>query len=185
MSYSILRTGLVALAACLSVVIFFPQPASAQARPDADLAKLEGAWKIVRWQDQDFEKHPELLPKDFHDLRIVFKGDQMIWTGGEHTLSKTIKLDAAKSPKTIDLTFKLKRFTFDEVGDFINNPNPPKKAKQPEPMYDTFRLPGIYKLEGDRMTIAMIDVNDAKIRPSDFQVRMEPPTIVFVLVRVK
>jgi uncharacterized protein (TIGR03067 family) len=77
-----------------------------------ELDKLQGDWQMVS-RDSQGKKIPDALAKN----KLTIKGDQWILTPGA---TMTIKIDATKAPKWIDLT--------------------PAKGKV---------LPGIYKLETD------------------------------------
>lgn len=164
------------LAAGLSLLAQSLLPAQEKA---ADLAAMQGTWKVVGWQDKKLEQIDETIRKDLQGFRIVFKGDKMIWTGKE-SLEKTVTLDATRSPKTIDLSWQMPMLTFAQVGEAAQTGVLPKKL---EPM--TVTLPGIYKLEGNRLTIAVTDRVYATTRPRDFRFTVDPPTFVFVLERVK
>jgi uncharacterized protein (TIGR03067 family) len=186
MKYFISHLGLFALTLLNPTWVF------GQTNTPAALEPLQGTWKVVRWQDKDIDELPKDLHKDFHEARIIIKNDKMIWTGGKMTLEKTFKVDASKSPKTIDLSWKMRVTTFAEVGDKIGEVGPDKKPqaqrpqakKPPQPEMETITLPGIYKLEGNRLTIAVIDINESKTRPAEFRVSQDPPTFVIVFERV-
>jgi len=67
----------------------------------ADLDALQGQWVITSFVF-DGAKRPEDYYKT---LRLEIKGDQYIITVDGETALRTIKLDATKAPKWIDVTY--------------------------------------------------------------------------------
>jgi uncharacterized protein (TIGR03067 family) len=134
--------------------------AAAAASPAGDAKKeldlLQGDWKVESAQESTGKNGSE---DDIKALLVRFKGDNMkITLRGELVAEHKIKIDAAKSPKSIDLT----------------PPEGPDKGKTE---------PGIYKIEGDRLTLC---VNDAgKDRPAAFATKDGTKISLFVLKRAK
>jgi len=77
------------------------------------------------------------------DLKVVIKGDKITMHMGDKEDSATIKVDSTKDPKQIDITAK--------------------KGDKTETEY------GIYKLDGDVLTICTIENAEAKDRPKEFK----------------
>ena len=66
-----------------------------------DLENLQGSWAVLSLE-ADGAKIPEAM---LDGSRIIIKGDAFKSTSGGATYVGTIKIDASKSPKTIDLIF--------------------------------------------------------------------------------
>jgi uncharacterized protein (TIGR03067 family) len=90
-----------------------------------ELTKLEGTWLLVRSEVDGMKSSDE----NAKNARLVIKGNRMtVYAGKFKSSQSTITLDPAKKPKTIDATQ-----TF----------GGPKGTK----------VPGIYELDGDSLTI--------------------------------
>lgn len=64
----------------------------------ADLALLQGRWRVVSW-----ESDGRILPKEAIGIRIVeFSGGSFRWKGD--SVSGTVALDASTRPKRVDYT---------------------------------------------------------------------------------
>jgi uncharacterized protein (TIGR03067 family) len=79
---------------------------------------------------------------DYKDLRLEFKGDKYLITQGKETASRTLKLDPAKKPKAMDITYD-------------DGPNKGKTNR------------AIYVLEGDQLTICRHQQPERE-RPKEF-----------------
>jgi uncharacterized protein (TIGR03067 family) len=71
---------------------------------ESDVKKMEGVWFRVS-SKRNGDEHEGNLPKKDARLMAVFKGDSWLRVGknGELKKTQTIKIDATKSPKQIDV----------------------------------------------------------------------------------
>src|SRR5262245_21956628 len=126
----------------------FSSIAAAENPQNDELKKLQGEWREV-------EEERELFGS-FSGLRFMIVGDQM----AVGSRKMTIKLDATKSPKEIDIMSQDAR----------------KGGKL------TAR---IYKLESDRLTTCLPNgTTDTTTRPKDFQTRTNDELRLLVLRHV-
>src|SRR5260370_1003565 len=91
------RHVLVVLAVGLLVAADKPKEDAAK----KDIAKFEGSWKFVS-VDADGQKMPE---EQFKGARLVLKGEQFTMKYGYDDHKGTYKVDVAKKPKQLDITF--------------------------------------------------------------------------------
>jgi uncharacterized protein (TIGR03067 family) len=112
---------------------------AAPADPAAEeLQKLQGKWQMV-----GLEVNGEKVPAErFQASRLEIKDNRYVVNTGRSVHETTIKLDPAKSPKAIDMTFE----DGDNKGDTAQ---------------------GIYKLDGDTLTICRPRLPPHE-RPSEF-----------------
>jgi len=102
---------------------------------------LEGTYKVTY-----MEKVGKVAPKELTDtLKVTIKGEEMVVKVGEDEKKAKIKVDASKTPSTID----------------VSPSEGPEKGK-------TF--PGIYKIEKGELTITFTEKGD---RPKEFKVEGE------------
>jgi uncharacterized protein (TIGR03067 family) len=119
--------------------------AAAVARPQdeaskSDLKKMDGTWKVTL-HEMGGKKTTEDVNKKA-DVQLVIKdGKFTISFGGKEAGAGTIKLDASKKPKTIDVT----------------TTKGPQEGKT---------MQGIYELKGDDMRVCFAQPGDA--RPTEF-----------------
>ena len=66
-----------------------------------ELEKFRGTWKYTSLE-QDGKPVPEA---QYREARLTIKGGQFTFTLGDSTSHGTFKVDPAKKPKTIDITF--------------------------------------------------------------------------------
>jgi uncharacterized protein (TIGR03067 family) len=118
-----------------------------------ELERLRGTWKFVA-VDQDGTKVPEAL---FKNARLICKGDHFGYVVGETATAGTFRVDPAKKPKTIDVTF----------------------TEGPEKGNTTL---GIYELEGDTYRIC---ISLGKDRPTEFISKPNSGHVLEVLKREK
>jgi uncharacterized protein (TIGR03067 family) len=123
-----------------------------------ELKKLEGKWKIVKSLDSTKEAEPD--PKD-PALFFVFKGNELTMEFGEKKEAIRITaIDPSTDPKCIDLT--------------------EKREGKPDRIIE-----GVYKIDGDKLLIALCITKDGKERPVSFDKPTDPRTVVWTLKRVK
>ena len=105
--------------------------------PDSDKQRIQGTWEFVKVLDQGME---QLMPEG---MRVVITARMFtVERDGQDSLGQTYTLDATKEPKQMDL--------FAEI-----DPGRP------------IRQPGIYVLDGDKLTIA--HAAQGKPRPKTFE----------------
>jgi uncharacterized protein (TIGR03067 family) len=121
-----------------------------------DLDLMQGTWNFVSMKNSDGNDPPADVLKKWS---VVIKGDSFkVMEKDDILASQKIKLDAGKKPKQIDLTH--------EEG--------PDKGKSE---------PGIYKIDGDTLTLAMND--PGKDRPAAFETKKDTKISVVVLKKAK
>ncbi len=107
---------------------------------DKDLKKLEGTWVMVSGVDDGKKLGDDAIK----GARLTFEGDKHTVKEGDTTYKGTQKLDATRSPKTIDIT--------DTEG--------PYKGKT---------IMGVYELKGDEFRLCYDP--SGKGRPKDFEAK--------------
>src|SRR5262245_41917808 len=123
-----------------------------------DLEQIKGTWTV-----EEFKVNGREAPKDVREaLKMVFDGDKMTFGGGkgEEAREFTFKLDPDKKPKVIDTTAL--------TGPYKGNTQA-----------------GIYKLDGDTLTICMSNDPKAKEAPADFESKEGSNLVLFTLKRAK
>jgi uncharacterized protein (TIGR03067 family) len=73
---------------------------AAEDKAKGDVAKMEGTWKIVSWE-QDGQAVSE---EDVKKAVMTVKGDRFTLTTPQQTTEGSLKLDSTKKPKEIDAT---------------------------------------------------------------------------------
>lgn len=120
--------------------------------PKKEHDKLQGEWSVVSWEGKTFSLTAEKVKKS----NLVIEGD--VWQptiDDKKAIKFEAKLDPSKSPKEIDITL-LEKFG----------------GK------DGFRMTGIYKLDGDTLTVCRTISPDYD-RPKEFKVAEGYVLIVF------
>jgi uncharacterized protein (TIGR03067 family) len=129
--------------AVLPIVILVILIGAATPAQDAkkEAEKLQGQWVGVSWETRGFQ-HPAEAAQQ---RKLTVKGDGWIVKQGDEPENKAaFKIDPSKDPKTIDLTFEQGKFR---------------------------KMHGIYKLEGDTLTVCL--TRDNKERPKEFKTSKE------------
>jgi uncharacterized protein (TIGR03067 family) len=124
----------------------------------SDKDNIQGTWKVesVKMNGQDKDGKGELLKKS----TVEIAADKMLVKFNEGNKSTTYTLDPAAKPKTIDIT---PQGEGDGKGETV---------------------PGIYKLEGDTLTICF-PCGAKTDRPTEFVSKEGSDTMLLVLKRVK
>jgi len=133
-----------------------------KAEVKSDQEKLQGTWTIVKYEVQGKEVPEGANAKQFQQelkagkFTITFTGDEMIFKSGDNSRKGTYKLDAAQTPKWLDLTTPLL------MG------------------LDGITEPGIYALEGDTLKICI-----GEKRPTKFETSKDARGMLLLLKREK
>jgi RNA polymerase sigma factor (sigma-70 family) len=118
---------------------------AAKAAPKTDLDRLQGVWKLDHAEiNGGTARNLEALKK----VRLVIKGDKITLGKDEgHDETGSIKVDSTKQPKEIDLILT------GPAGNPLTNP-------------------GIYKLDGDKLTICYAPhLDNGQDRPTEFDTK--------------
>lgn len=121
---------------------------------DAELKALEGTW-LLDAATLDGRDHT----LDFQGMKLILKGTDYAIEFGENSDKGTITIDPAKSPMWIDIKTG-------EKGPF--------KGKT---------LPGIYKLDGERLVLCCHA--DAQKRPTEFDAQSKTRNMLLTYKRQK
>jgi uncharacterized protein (TIGR03067 family) len=104
--------------------------------PEKDAKALEGAWNEVSRDYDGKEVEKRFIEKS----KVIFKSDGKLSLIDGFKVERTYKLDASKSPKTID------------VIDTITTTDKEGKKKTVEQVWWC----GIYEMDGDKLTICYV-----------------------------
>jgi uncharacterized protein (TIGR03067 family) len=122
-----------------------------------ELKKFEGKWKAVKGTTNGVEETPEI---DGAEVIIEFKSGKAIVMGKE--FFEFSALDPSTDPKCIDL----------------------KSLVQQGPVAKGTVYEGIYKLDGDTLTMA-IHIGESRKRPEKFESEKDSGVTVFTMKREK
>jgi uncharacterized protein (TIGR03067 family) len=115
--------------------------------------ELQGTWQAVSFKAADKEMEKERVEK----FRMVFKGDRLFMhEGAEEPREYTYKVDAASKPRVLAFT----------------------RARGDNPK--TVR--GIYKVEGDTLTVCINEARDGPL-PTEFKVVPENRRVSLVVFK--
>lgn len=118
-----------------------------------ELANHQGVWTTVSFH-RDGKDAPDEIA---HSITRTVDGDHVVWKrDGKSFSGSTIVLDPAASPRTIDI---------------LADGGPARDR----------RVLGIYKLEGDRLTICTADPDQP--RPTDFKAEKDSKHTLMVFKR--
>lgn len=120
-----------------------------------DLEKFQGTWKIA----SVIVDGREVEDTQIKGAKLAVEGDGYTATLGEQTLKVRLKLDPARTPKAVDMTYR---------DDSTEN--------------RTFK--GIYKLEGNTLTICRPTRPEGQ-RPTEFAAPADSKQVLIVLKREK
>ena len=119
-----------------------------------DKDQLQGNWKVASVLAAGMEPQNK---DEIVGMELKFKGSKV---SGE-PFEVEFKLDASKDPREIDFTI-------------LKSPNEGEKGKE---------VPGVYKLEGDKLTVHISYPGGS--RPTDFECKQGTRTTLLVLERTK
>ena len=108
--------------------------------PADDAAKFDGAWKVTSLKLEGQDAPAD----DVRNAQWTFKAGEVKYQHATRAGTATFKVDAAKTPAEIDV-----------------------KMTEGENVGDEYR--GIYRLEKDKLTLAIRIVKTEKGRPTDLQ----------------
>jgi uncharacterized protein (TIGR03067 family) len=145
-----MRFKLAAILLCVAGTIAADEPKKID-----DGAQLKGEWKVV-----SLKQGGEAAPAEFvKGIKINFDGKDYVNTAGDMVEEGSYTLDAAQSPKTIDLDIK-------------KGPDAGKKQL------------GIYKLEEGKFFLTVSKAG-SKDRPKSFETKEGDDNVQFVFDREK
>lgn len=133
-----------------------PEGSKEKSPPKTDLDLLQGTWKVTALNSGGFQ----FPAADYQKIRIRFQEKTILWDNPGDVVESGFTLDPAKKPKQIDIGTK----------------GPPGK-----PTADGLSGVGIYKLEGNKLTICLTVPNPAA-RPKDFKPRGQ--MTLYILERI-
>jgi uncharacterized protein (TIGR03067 family) len=139
----------IASAACLLVA-----SVALAAEPEGDLKVLQGAWVIAE-ANLAARDHID----DFKGMKLAVEGENYTISFGKNSDKGTLKLDATKKPKQIDLT---------------TTKEGPFKGRN---------LPGIYELKDD--TVVLCLNSEKQDRPTAFEAKEKTPMMLLTFKREK
>ncbi len=119
-----------------------------------ELEKFRGTWKYTS-MEQDGRPVPEA---QYRAARLTIKGDRFTFALGDSTSHGTFKVDPAKKPKAIDITFT----------------DGPDKGKT---------IQGVYEVTGDTYKVCL--GSKANDRPKELASKADTGHVLAVLKRVK
>lgn len=131
-----------------------PKPGPSEQEPESGGAKADAKKMQGEWTVEKFDREGKAFPEDRRkQMTFVVKGDKMMFKVGDRDEVSEFTLDPSQKPATIDMI------------------NPKSKSKSP----------GIYKLDGDTLTIVRIEEGGA--RPKSFEDANKEDTTHWVFKR--
>jgi uncharacterized protein (TIGR03067 family) len=160
----ILRSGAFWVAAVGLVMLAGCKSAEQKEADKAEIDKLQGTWRVSSATEGDKGEDDEEGAKagGAGDVYIIDKDLMTHKVGGQAVEWERITVDASKDPKTIDL------LVVNEDGSrFTTKSTKPGSGKKKKPTTTTtdYRRLGVYKLDGDTLTVTLSSTN-GKTRPA-------------------
>jgi uncharacterized protein (TIGR03067 family) len=144
----------------LAAVGVAPADDNGKKDPKAELARFQGTWKVVGGEEGGKPLPP---PPEAAGVRFVIEGNKMTVKGPKGKETETSKgsftIDPSKDPAEID-------------------------SKSEEKGEEDLRVPGIYKFDGDRLSMCFTKGLKPN-RPKTFATKDTPGAILMVLEKVK
>ena len=113
----------------------------------SDLDKLQGTWRLVSHRRCGTSSTPQTMSqRDVMHYKLVVSGDKYVFYHRRMPVEEVIVIDESEEPKTMDFRF-----------------------------LDRFERKGIYRFEGDRLTICRVPIfgnfrGDLDFRPTKFEI---------------
>jgi uncharacterized protein (TIGR03067 family) len=123
-----------------------------------DLKQFQGTWTLDAVQINGVKVDVEMMKKQGHDITLVVKDEKFTLKLKRGDMEGTLKLDPTKKPKAYD-------------------------AKATDPEGKTHESIGIYKIEGDTLTVCYVAAG--KDRPTEFKADAGSEAVVQVFKRDK
>jgi uncharacterized protein (TIGR03067 family) len=130
-------------------------------KPDDDLAKLQGTWKVISCENNG------RINTNTANLRYVYDKEIVTETSEGHLATRcSFKLDSSKKPKTIELTILENSLIASSKGS---------------------KIPVIYEWEGERLKVCYPPLNPLFPTqfPKDFTTKGDNGRTVLILEKVK
>jgi len=119
-----------------------------------ELKKVEGTWALSSGEDKDEKVADDVLK----NASLTIEGNKHTFKIGDQTIAGTHTIDPTTKPKTID-------------------------AAHTEGPFNGQTLLGIYKLEGDKLTVCLALPD--KERPTEFTTKLGTGTLLYTFKREK
>jgi uncharacterized protein (TIGR03067 family) len=127
-----------------------------------ELKKLDGKWKVTKEVTAGGEREKPAIGRG-GDVAVEFKDRKLTLTGQDTFELEVSALDPTTDPKSLDL----------------------KSPVDQGPIPKGALIEGIFKLDGDTLTLVFNAGEEKKMRPSNFDPPTEKDVGIWVLKRVK
>jgi uncharacterized protein (TIGR03067 family) len=133
-------------------------------REREELLKLQGTWRTVAMERMGTRAPQEALPTSL----CIIRGSEMVFKEKDKESKVSFRIDPERTPKWFDMAVVLRS----------------KPSKGNQELQTKKYLPGIYTLEGRRLTLCLNEYF-YKARPSEFHTKESVPWLLLVLEREK
>jgi uncharacterized protein (TIGR03067 family) len=134
---------------------------------------LSGDWKVVK-----LVANGQTAPAaQLRGSTVTFKDGKLLMKQGGASQEQAYETDPSQSPKTIDLTVTTRSASGPGAATRRGSPQPPPPEEKQE------KLPGIYKLEGNRLTLCV--AIPPNVRPTEFPAEPAMGVLFMVLEKVE